>query len=63
MNRDRDSSEGMGAIIAVVAIAALVIMGMLYIMQPPTDAPATTTTQAPAGPNSPPAQPKSPGAN
>jgi hypothetical protein len=45
--RDPDRSEGMGAIIAVVAVAALIIVGMLYIMQPPSDSP-TSTTQAPS---------------
>lgn len=41
-------SEGSGAIIAVVAVAALIIVGMLYIMQPPADAPSSMSSEAPA---------------
>jgi len=43
-----DRGDGMGAIIAVVAVAALIIVGMLYIMQPPADAPSSITSEAPA---------------
>jgi hypothetical protein len=41
-------SEGSGAIIAVVGVAALIIVGMLYIMQPPADAPSSMSSEAPA---------------
>jgi hypothetical protein len=40
-------SDGMGAIVAVVAVAALVIIGMLYVMQPPNPNPARQTSEAP----------------
>lgn len=46
--RDADRGEGMGAIIGVVAIAALIIIGMLYIMQPPADTPGSVTGQGPS---------------
>jgi hypothetical protein len=48
MNRETDTSEGTGAILAVVAVAALIILGMLYIMQPLGDTPATSTAEQPA---------------
>jgi hypothetical protein len=42
-----DQSEGMGAIVAVVAIAALIIVSLMYLLRPPSDVPSTTTSQAP----------------
>ena len=47
-SRDADPGEGMGAIIAVVAVAALIIVGMLYIMQPPPETPGAVTSEAPS---------------
>jgi hypothetical protein len=47
-SREMDRSEGLGAIIAVVAVAAVIIVGMLYIMQPPAETPGTVTGQAPS---------------
>ena len=42
-----DRSEGLSAIVAVVAVAAVIIAGLLYILQPPagtsSEAPAVTT--------------------
>jgi len=51
-----DRKEGMGAIIAVIAIAALIIVGLLYIMQPPADSPRSITSEAPSR-TAPPATP------
>jgi hypothetical protein len=42
---DREPAEGAGAIIAVVAIAALLIVGMLYIMRPVAEPPSSVTSQ------------------
>jgi hypothetical protein len=47
-SRDMDRSEGLGAIIAVVAVAAVIIAGMLYIMQPPAETPNRVTGEAPS---------------
>jgi hypothetical protein len=47
-NREMDRSEGLGAIIAVVAVAAVIIAGMLYILQPPAEAPNRVTSEAPS---------------
>jgi hypothetical protein len=44
---ETNRAEGTGAIVAVVAVAMLIIAGMLYIMQPPSDVPASRTTEAP----------------
>jgi hypothetical protein len=38
----------MGAIVAVVAVAALIIIGMLYIMQSPSETPSTASSEPPA---------------
>jgi hypothetical protein len=45
--REMDRGEGMGAIIAIVAVAALIIVGMLYIMQAPPEARRAVTSEAP----------------
>lgn len=55
-----ERSEGTGAIIAVVAVAALIIVGMLYIMQPPADVPASMSSEAPAKTAPAPAAPSTP---
>ncbi len=46
-SRDVDRSEGLSAILAVVAVAAVIIAGLLYIMQPPVVTPGTVTSEAP----------------
>jgi hypothetical protein len=48
MRRDPNRREGMGAIVAVVAVAALIIVGMLYIMQSPSETPSTASSEPPA---------------
>jgi len=47
-------SEGMGVIISVVAVTALIILGMLCIMRP-VEAPGTVTSEAPS-PTAPPSK-------
>ena len=54
--RDADRNKGMGGIIAVVAIAALVIVGLLYTMQPQTETPARVTSEAPNATTPPPSK-------
>ena len=46
-SRDVDRSEGLSAIVAVVAVAAVIIAGLLYILQPPAGTPDTITSEAP----------------
>jgi hypothetical protein len=46
-SRDVDRSEGLSAIVAVVAVAAVIIAGLLYILQPPAGTPGTVTSEAP----------------
>jgi ferritin-like metal-binding protein YciE len=48
MRRDPNRREGMGAIVAVVAVAALIIVGLLYIMQSPSETPSTASSESPA---------------
>ena len=48
MQQNRPGSEGMGTIIAVLAIAALLVIGMLYIMQAPSEPPSSATSEGPA---------------
>jgi hypothetical protein len=48
MRRDPNRREGMGAIVAVVAVAALIFVGMLYIMQSPSETPSTASSESPA---------------
>ncbi|HWB44046.1 MAG TPA: hypothetical protein VG900_01275 [Hyphomicrobiaceae bacterium] len=48
MRRNPNRNEGMGAIVAVVAVAALIIIGMLYIMQSPSETPSTASSEPPA---------------
>lgn len=43
----QEEREGMGAILGVVAVAALIIIGMLYIMSPPVDSPRSVSSEAP----------------
>jgi hypothetical protein len=47
-SRDMRRSEGLGAIIAVVAVAAVIIVGLLYILQPPAELPRRVTSEAPS---------------
>jgi hypothetical protein len=47
-SRDIDRGEGLGTIIAVVAVAGVIIAGMLYIMQPPAETPNRVTSEAPS---------------
>lgn len=69
--RGVDRSEGMGAIIAVVAVAAVIVMGLIYLMQSPVEPTRSVTSQAPtttapsqAPPATPPAATKTePGKN
>lgn len=57
-SRDIDRSQGLGAIVAVVAVAAVIIAAMLYMMQPPAQAPNRVTSEAPTGASSPAPTPK-----
>jgi hypothetical protein len=54
-SRGVDRSEGLSAIVAVVAVAAVIIAGLLYIMQPPVGTPGTVTSEAPSATNPAPA--------
>ena len=40
-------AESLSAIVAVVAVAAVIIAGLLYILQPPAGTPGTVTGEAP----------------
>ena len=40
-------TEGVGAIFGIVAVAVLIVVGMIYILQPLGDAPARVTSEAP----------------
>ena len=42
-----DRSEGLGAIVAVVAVAGVIIAALLYILQPQTESPGGMTNEAP----------------
>ena len=42
--RGVDRSEGLSAIVAVVAVAAVIIAGLLYILQPPAGTPVIAAT-------------------
>lgn len=47
-DRAIDRSEGMGAVVAVVALAALIIVGLLYLMHPGSETPGRVTSEGPA---------------
>ena len=55
--RQSDRSEGLGAVIAVVAVAAVILASILYILGPPAETPARVTSEAP-GVTTPAPQPK-----
>jgi hypothetical protein len=60
MRYDRNISDGMGVIIAVVAIAALIVIGLVYFLQPAeTSRPVTgeAPTQSVPAPATPSKQP------
>ena len=46
--RDAAPSEGLGAVIAVAAVAGVIIVAMFYILRAPTEAPGPVTSQAPS---------------
>jgi hypothetical protein len=46
-SRDVDRTEGLSTIAAVVAVAAVIIAGLLYIMEPPVGTPGTVTGETP----------------
>jgi hypothetical protein len=58
--RDTSRGDGLGAIIAVAAVAGIIIVGLLYIMQPPAPGPTSVTTEAPPVTTPAPARPAEP---
>ena len=46
--RDAERGEGLGAIIAVAAVAGVIVVAMLYILRPPTETPGQVTGEAPS---------------
>jgi hypothetical protein len=57
-DRLADRSEGVGPILAVVALAAMIIVGLIYLMQSPTDSPSRVTSQGPTATSPTPVPPK-----
>lgn len=61
-NRDGGYGTGTASIIGIVLVAALIIAGMLYLMQSPPETPAGVTSQGPSTTTQPAPASKTPGA-